>query len=287
MDTSERRTFSLAEIAERFGGEVIGDATVRVNKLRRWRRPASPHRLLFEPTLSPPAGADACRRRTRQRRGGRCHQAATHRLRGSLRILRTIVHVPEPAEAVVPATHPDAERHPTAAWIQVAVSGPSWLSVPGAVIGPRTLIQSGLQLGAKVKDWRRLPDLCERLDLSWLPHRRACYSSFGRGDRSGWLWNCHGEWPLEKNSADRRVLIGDDVEVGANTTIDRGALDDTVIEEGVKLDNQIQIGHNCRIGAHTAIAGCVGIAGQYAHRPLLQDRRQRHDRRASGDRRQR
>ena len=58
-----------------------------------------------------------------------------------------------------------------------------------------------------------------------------------------------------------RVLIGDDVEVGANTTIDRGALDDTVIEEGVKLDNQIQIGHNCRIGAHTAIAGCVGIAG--------------------------
>jgi UDP-3-O-[3-hydroxymyristoyl] glucosamine N-acyltransferase len=58
-----------------------------------------------------------------------------------------------------------------------------------------------------------------------------------------------------------RVCIGDDVEVGANTTIDRGALDDTVIEEGVKLDNQIQIGHNCRIGAHTAIAGCAGIAG--------------------------
>jgi UDP-3-O-[3-hydroxymyristoyl] glucosamine N-acyltransferase len=58
-----------------------------------------------------------------------------------------------------------------------------------------------------------------------------------------------------------RVIIGDDVEVGANTAIDRGALDDTVIEEGVKLDNQIQIGHNCRIGAHTAVAGCVGIAG--------------------------
>ena len=58
-----------------------------------------------------------------------------------------------------------------------------------------------------------------------------------------------------------KVRIGDDVEIGANTTIDRGALDDTVIEEGVKLDNQIQIGHNTRIGAHTAIAGCVGIAG--------------------------
>ena len=57
------------------------------------------------------------------------------------------------------------------------------------------------------------------------------------------------------------VRIGDDVEIGANSTIDRGALDDTVIEEGVKLDNQVQIGHNTRVGAHTAIAGCVGIAG--------------------------
>jgi UDP-3-O-[3-hydroxymyristoyl] glucosamine N-acyltransferase len=57
------------------------------------------------------------------------------------------------------------------------------------------------------------------------------------------------------------VRIGDDVEIGANTTIDRGAMDDTVIEDGVKLDNQIQVAHNVRIGAHTAVAGCAGIAG--------------------------
>ena len=57
------------------------------------------------------------------------------------------------------------------------------------------------------------------------------------------------------------VQIGDEVEIGANTTIDRGAIADTVIEDGVKLDNQIQVGHGARIGAHTAIAGCVGIAG--------------------------
>jgi UDP-3-O-[3-hydroxymyristoyl] glucosamine N-acyltransferase len=57
------------------------------------------------------------------------------------------------------------------------------------------------------------------------------------------------------------VRIGDDVEIGANTCIDRGALDDTVIEDGVKLDNLIQIGHNCHIGAHTAMAGCTGVAG--------------------------
>jgi UDP-3-O-[3-hydroxymyristoyl] glucosamine N-acyltransferase len=58
-----------------------------------------------------------------------------------------------------------------------------------------------------------------------------------------------------------RVRIGDDVEIGANTTIDRGAIDDTVIEDGVKLDNQIQIGHNVRVGARTAMAGCVAVAG--------------------------
>ena len=57
------------------------------------------------------------------------------------------------------------------------------------------------------------------------------------------------------------VVIGDDVEIGANTTVDRGAIEDTVIEEGVKLDNQIQIGHNMRIGAHTAIAACTGVGG--------------------------
>jgi UDP-3-O-[3-hydroxymyristoyl] glucosamine N-acyltransferase len=57
------------------------------------------------------------------------------------------------------------------------------------------------------------------------------------------------------------VRIGNDVELGANTCVDRGALDDTVIEDGVKLDNLVQIGHNVRIGAHSAMAGCVGVAG--------------------------
>lgn len=57
------------------------------------------------------------------------------------------------------------------------------------------------------------------------------------------------------------VVIGDDVELGANTTVDRGALENTVIEDGVKIDNQVQVAHNVKIGAHTAIAGCTGIAG--------------------------
>jgi UDP-3-O-[3-hydroxymyristoyl] glucosamine N-acyltransferase len=68
-----------------------------------------------------------------------------------------------------------------------------------------------------------------------------------------------GQW--EKIAQLGAVRIGNDVEIGANTCIDRGALDDTVIEDGVKLDNLIQIGHNVRIGAHSAMAGCVGVAG--------------------------
>jgi UDP-3-O-[3-hydroxymyristoyl] glucosamine N-acyltransferase len=93
------------------------------------------------------------------------------------------------------------------------------------VIGARTIIHSGAVIGS---------------------------DGFGMAEEGGrWL----------KIPQIGRVVIGADCEVGANTTIDRGAMDDTVIEDDVKLDNQIQIGHNCRIGAHTAIAGCVGIAG--------------------------
>ncbi|MBC7618530.1 MAG: UDP-3-O-(3-hydroxymyristoyl)glucosamine N-acyltransferase, partial [Candidatus Saccharibacteria bacterium] len=68
-----------------------------------------------------------------------------------------------------------------------------------------------------------------------------------------------GTW--EKIEQLGSVSIGNDVEIGANTCVDRGALQDTVIEDGVKLDNLIQIGHNVRIGKHTALAGCVGVAG--------------------------
>jgi UDP-3-O-[3-hydroxymyristoyl] glucosamine N-acyltransferase len=68
-----------------------------------------------------------------------------------------------------------------------------------------------------------------------------------------------GQWvKIEQLGA---VHIGNDVEIGANTCIDRGALQDTVLEDGVKLDNLVQIGHNVRIGKHTAMAGCVGVAG--------------------------
>jgi len=96
---------------------------------------------------------------------------------------------------------------------------------PRSAIGPRTIVHSGAVIGA---------------------------DGFGMAEQDGrWL----------KIPQLGRVVVGADVEIGANTTIDRGAIGDTVIDEDVKLDNQIQVGHNCHIGAHTAIAGCVGIAG--------------------------
>ena len=100
-----------------------------------------------------------------------------------------------------------------------------WWSTTGCVIGKRAILHSGAVIGA---------------DGFGLAMEKGC-----------WI----------KIPQIGRVVIGDDVEIGANTTVDRGALDDTIIEDGVKLDNQIQVAHNVHIGAHTAIAGCVGIAG--------------------------
>ncbi len=120
---------------------------------------------------------------------------------------------------------------------------------PGCMIGDHVRIGSGSRLHANVTVYSG----CEV--------GRDCVLSSGvviGADGFGYAEE-DGRWV--KIPQVGGVAIGDAVEIGANTTIDRGALDDTLIEEGVKLDNLIQIGHNCRIGAHTVIAGCVGIAG--------------------------
>ncbi len=102
---------------------------------------------------------------------------------------------------------------------------------------PRVVIYPGCTLGARV-----------------IVHSGAVIGADGFGNA-----NDSGRWLKIPQAGG--VRIGDDVEIGANTTIARGTLQDTIVEGGVKLDNLIQIGHNVRIGAHTAIAGCVGIAG--------------------------
>ncbi len=128
-----------------------------------------------------------------------------------------------------------------------------------AVIGALCFIGAGASIGAHTRLAARvyLAQGCS-IGQRGIVHAGAVigadgfgFAPEGGGDSRRWA-------KIEQLGA---VRIGDDVEVGANTCIDRGALDDTVIEDGVKLDNLIQIGHNVRIGAHTAMAGNVGVAG--------------------------
>lgn len=145
--------------------------------------------------------------------------------------------------------HPPASIHPSA-WVD-----PSAELAPGVSVGPFVVVEAGARIGAGT--------------------RLGAHVTVGRGCVIGQRCILHpgvvigadgfgfapheGQWvKIEQLGA---VRIGDDVEIGANSCVDRGALDDTVIEDGVKLDNLVQIGHNVHVGAHTAMAGCAGVAG--------------------------
>jgi len=163
--------------------------------------------------------------------------------------------------APVPGIHPSAVVAPGATVDPTAHVGPHVTIEEGAVIGAHAVIDAGCFIGreAVIGEYTHLfanvtfHARC-RIGKRGILHSGAVIGTdgFGFAVEAG---------VYIKIPQTGRVLIGDDVDIGANTTIDRGALDDTVIEDGVKLDNQIQIGHNCHIGAHTAMAGCVGVAG--------------------------
>ena len=125
----------------------------------------------------------------------------------------------------------------------------------GVVIGPHGVVGAGARIGAASRLAARVT-LGERCTIG---ERCIVHSGVVIGADGFGFAPSEGRW--EKIEQLGAVRIGNDVEIGANTCIDRGALEDTVIEDGVKLDNLIQIGHNVHIGAHTAMAGCVGVAG--------------------------
>jgi UDP-3-O-[3-hydroxymyristoyl] glucosamine N-acyltransferase len=142
-----------------------------------------------------------------------------------------------------PRIHPSAVIDSEAIVADDAQIGPQCVVERGAVIGAGTVLKSRITVGENCTIGARCivhPGVVIGADgFGFAPHQ--------------------GQWvKIEQLGA---VRIGDDVEIGANTCIDRGALEDTVIEDGVKLDNLIQIGHNVHVGAHTAMAGCVGVAG--------------------------
>ncbi len=157
--------------------------------------------------------------------------------------------------------HPTAVVDPSALIADSACIGPHVVIEADAVVEEQCVIDAGCFVGRGAK-----------VGAATHFHARVCFHAECEIGRSGIIHsgavigadgfgfaNEGGAWIKIPQTG--RVLIGNDVEIGANTTIDRGALNDTVLEDGVKLDNQIQIAHNCHIGAHTAMAGCVGVAG--------------------------
>ena len=145
--------------------------------------------------------------------------------------------------AVQPGVHPSAVVDAGAVVHPSASVGPLCVVERGAHIGAGTVLKSRVTVGENC-----------HIGARCIVHAGVVIGADGFGFAPQ-----GGEWiKIEQLGA---VRIGDDVEIGANTCIDRGALQDTVIEDGVKLDNLIQIGHNVHIGKHSAMAGCVGVAG--------------------------
>lgn len=254
--------YTLAELAARCGGEVRGDGGTRVSAVATLQngRPgaisflANPHykRYLADTksaaVILAPADAEACKVPALVTKNPYLLYAKVAALLAPESPVQGGVH---PAASVDSAARVDAS-----AWV-----GPGAVVEAGAEVGARASIGPNCVIltGAKVGEDSRLTasvTLCKGVSVGKraLIHPGAVIGADGFGiapDSAGWV----------KVPQLGTVRIGDDVEIGACTTIDRGALEDTVVEDGVKLDNQIQVGHNVRIGAHTAIAGCAAIAG--------------------------
>lgn len=166
-----------------------------------------------------------------------------------------------PRPELVGGVHPSAVLDPSAQVDATAWIGPTSVIEAGAQIGPRVFVGPGCIIGEGVRigeDSR----LVARVTLcrSTVVGRRALLHPGAVIGRSGFGFARDGERWVRIPQVGRAVL-GDDVEIGANTTVDRGAIGDTVIQDGVKLDNHIQIGHNVQIGENTAMAAMTGISG--------------------------
>jgi UDP-3-O-[3-hydroxymyristoyl] glucosamine N-acyltransferase len=169
-----------------------------------------------------------------------------------------VLHPTPPAPAgVAPGAFVDstARIDPAASVGVGAVVGADAVVGRGAVVGPGAHLGARAELGAD----SRLYPRAVVLDDCTLGERCIVHSGAVIGADGFGFAPLDGRWIKIPQLG--RVVIGDDVEIGANTSIDRGTMGDTVIESGVKLDNQIQIGHNCFVGANTVMAGCVGVAG--------------------------
>ncbi|MEQ8857853.1 MAG: UDP-3-O-(3-hydroxymyristoyl)glucosamine N-acyltransferase [Pseudomonadales bacterium] len=260
---SQRRSFTLQALAEALDAELDGDPALEIAGLASLRS-AGPGDLSH---LSSPAYRDEL---------ASCAAAAVilssqHRSLWSgpalitenpylafARASQLFARSPD----LDPGIHASACVHPSATVHASARIG------PGACVGANTQIEPEVRVHANVtigEDCRvgegcvLMPNVVIYHDVvlgvRCIVHGGAVIGADGFGFTPG------EDGRLTTIAQLGGVRVGDDVSVGACTSIDRGALDDTIIEDGVKIDNQVQIGHNCRIGAHSVICGCVGIVG--------------------------
>jgi UDP-3-O-[3-hydroxymyristoyl] glucosamine N-acyltransferase len=254
--------FRLAEIVGRLGGELVGDPAVEVRGVATLRS-AQAGDLSFLVQSKYRTDLSATRASAVILPQGDRDATALPRIvcRDPYAYFARVSQLFHPPRAVNPGIHPAAVVAPDAN-IPASVSIDAGCVVErGVTLGERIALGAGCFVGegaAIGADSRLYPHAVVYggcvIGARAILHSGAVIGADGFGFAPE-----GGRWIKIPQTG--RVVIGDDVEIGANTSIDRGAIDDTVIEDGVKLDNQIQIGHNCRIGAHTAIAGCVGIAG--------------------------
>ena len=254
--------YTLAQIAARLGGRVLGDAEVEIAQVATLEQAGSDE-------ISFLANSKYRGKLSETRAGAVILSDADADATGLPRIVSSnpyayfakVSVLLNPLPKAVPGTHPAAIVGQGAQIDLTASIGAQSVIGQGVVIGAQSVIGEGcfigdnVTIGAGVRLYPRVVVYHDCvLGDNLIAHSGAVIGADGFGFAME-----EGRWI--KIPQIGRVVIGNDVEIGANTTIDRGALDDTVIGDGVKLDNQIQIAHNVKIGAHTAIAGCVGIAG--------------------------
>ncbi len=257
----------LGDLVDSLGGELIGDPALLIDGIAPLDAAGPSHiTFLSNPKLRAQAAAT--------RAGALILSRADHeklQVYAGARVLtdnpyacyaRAAQHfVALTALPVAPGIHPLASVDPSATVAPTAAIGPGVTVEPGAVIGEHCVIGAGSFIGrdAQVGAHTLFHPNVSFLAGCRIGQRGVVQSGAVIGSDGFGFANDKGRWIRIPQTGG--VTIGDDVDIGASTTIDRGALDPTVIEDGVKLDNQIQIAHNCVIGAHTAMAGCVGVAG--------------------------
>ena len=253
---------TLRQITERLGGEAVGEAGAPLTGVAALEE-AGPGHLTF---LAHPRfrAKLAATRASAVIVGPKDRDATTlPRIVASnpYAYYARAVALFHPAKPVVPGIHPGATVDPAARVAASAWVGPGAVVEAGAVVGERASIGAGSYVGEGATIG----------DDTVLHPRVTVYHGCAVGARgilhAGVVIGADGfgmapeDGRYVKIPQVGRAVLGDDVEVGANSCIDRGALSDTVVEDGVKIDNLVQVAHNCRIGAHTVIAGCAGLAG--------------------------